>query len=227
MSIGFRHCFRPTDGAIMSLPFSRSRAKSLGFTMIEMLVTLSVFSLALSTLVLSLRTGINTYRVVQRSQAQEDETARIRAILSEDLRHLAIGSEEGPSLVEESEEVGMEILQVIRLGSRHAQQYRRGAVWSRIQYEVAEREGGPALLRQDTPFVARTELLGAASESVLLVGAKSVAFDYFDGQQWHPAWEDLERAPLALKMTVERGNGPSLSFSVAVPIGLLNAAVGQ
>ena len=227
MSIGSRHCYPPTDGAFVNSPFSRPRAAAPGFTMIEMLVTLTVFSLALSTLVLSLRTGINTYRAIERSQAHEGEAARIRAILSEDLRHLAIVSDEEPFLIEESQETGQELLQFTRLGNRNAQQYRRGAVWSRVQYEVVKGDDGAKLIRREIPFVAAGPLEGAESESVLLEGAESVAFDYFDGQQWRPAWEDAERAPLAVKMTVEPEAGPSWTFSATVPMGLLNAAAGQ
>lgn len=190
-----------------------------GFTLIEILVTVAIFSLAVTVLASGLRSGARAYKGVlahQKNRAQDEQTlARIR----EDFRHLCIVSEETPALTETAESAGAERLQFTSLSSLARQRAGMGAVWREIKYGIGEDgDGATGLLREERAFVAAGLPLGDPVPPQLLVpGAAKVEFDYVAGGEISAQWNEPAALPAAVVITVTRENAAPLKATIWGP----------
>lgn len=190
-----------------------------GFTLIEILVTVAIFSLAVAVLAAGLRSGARAYRAVlahQKNRAQDEQAlARIR----EDFRHLCAVSEETPNLTETAESAGGERLHFMALSSLTQQRAGLGAVWREVEYRIGEdSEGATGLLREEQAFVAAALPLGDPVPPQLLVpGASLVEFAYVSSGDVSAQWTDPEGLPAALIITVTRDGAPPLKATVWAP----------
>ncbi len=193
--------------------------------MIEMLVTLTMFALALSALVAGLRSGAATWRTVKRHGEESALLERAQAIVRDDLAHLKRGQDDEPAFAEEGSGTPRESLSFGRLATRSGQQFGARREWSRIVYLLLENESGQQadLVRKETPCVAKGALRGAEGETVLLPGVKSLRIDYWNGEEFVLAWDDAEKLPVQVQLTLERERGASLTFAGSSPLGAFGA----
>ncbi len=213
-------------GNIVAQCDGRARRWQSGFTLIEILVTVAIFSLAVTVLASGLRSGARAYKGVlahQKNRAQDEQTiARIR----EDFRHLCAVSEEAPALTETAESAGGERLHFTALSSLTQQRAGLGAVWREVEYRIGEdNEGATGLLREEQAFVAAALPLGEPVPPQLLVpGASSVEFAYMSNGDVSAQWTDPEGLPAALIITVTRDGAPPLKATMWVPGAMRGAA---
>lgn len=164
---------------------SRTRADA-GFTLVEALVSLFVFSLIAAGSVLMLMQSVDTQRRVGEAQAALREVQTVRALLSADLAQMA------PREVREADGsvrprfIGGDA--DIALGLVRAWAEPDGEAGARSHLAVVEyRLVDGALVR-----AMRTDLdAGPATdmaERIVLRDAGAAHFEFFDGQQWRREW---------------------------------------
>lgn len=194
-----------------------------GFTMVELLLTLTLFAMAMSALVVGLRSGVNGWRTVRIHQTRKASIDRAFKIFGNDFRYLAIVSEEEPLLTETALDEHHEELSFTTLGLRRLQKVGRGAVWARIEYRVRASDDTDSLdfVRVSTPYVASLPMGGDPHEERLLQGVKAISFDYYLNDSTQPTWEDTERLPGGVNITIELDSGGKASKTVWIPCGAL------
>ena len=204
---------------------SGRRAERHGFTLIEILVTVAIFSLAVAVLAAGLRAGARAYRGVLTHERGRAATAQIEARLEEDLRHLCIVSEELPSLTESTGGAGEEQLRFTTISPSSRQRAGLGAVWLEVEYALGEDNSGQSgLLRRERAYVAAGVALGEAAPAELLVADATMAsFAYLAAGEIVPRWEDPEKLPEAVIVTVQREKAPTLSATIWTAGGLRGA----
>ncbi len=209
-------------GVLLVVSLHRERKTAQGFTLIELLVTLTIFALVFSALVAGLRSGTRAWRSVRRHQGRLAEETRAFRVIQEDLKHLAVVSEDIPALVEASEDEGSESLTITSLSPRFRQRAAAGSDWIQVQYTVDTDDAGAShLVRVAQPFVAFSPMRDAGAQEVLLSGVKGLRFDYGTPDGEVPAWEDPEKLPGSVTITIERDSGTSIAKSVWIPVGAL------
>lgn len=208
-----------------SLPSPRrcERCHSLGFTMIEMLVTLTLFALVMSSLVVGLRTGINAHRNLRSHDSQSAAIERATRIIARDLRHLAVINENEIPLEETIEDEGAdsERLSFTSLAPRDPLGSGPGSVWARIEYKISQdtESDSKVLIRAYTPHVGNNPMGGGTIEEVLLENVQGLSFDYYNGAQKVPDWEDPEKLPSALEVHIVLESGTQILKTVSIPAG--------
>lgn len=194
-----------------------------GFTMIEMLLTLTLFGLVMGTLVMGLRAGARSWKTVRLHQEKAAALESAFKVLTTDLRSLGVFGEDSPSIVETATEGGAERLALTCLGSRREQRAGTGHVWREVLYEVREGESGEGeFVRATVPYAGASPLAGREGEGVILDGLETVRFDYLDGSgSEEETWEDSDNSPGAVTVTFEFSSGGSVQKTVWLPLGSL------
>lgn len=202
--------------------WAKKRRQS-GFTLIEMLVTLTLFSLVLTSLVTGLHAGATTWERMQDRQHRAATVDWAYKAMALDIGHLASTIEGEPFLVESKGESGTETLSIATLSPRTQQRTGVGAVWSRVVYEVRKSDDGKSnsLVRVYRPFVSQAPLVGADSEEVLLEGVDEITFSYFDGRKLKPDWEEEGRFPVAIEVRIVLESGKVISQFLTSPLGMM------
>ncbi|MBN2311291.1 MAG: prepilin-type N-terminal cleavage/methylation domain-containing protein [Candidatus Hydrogenedentes bacterium] len=201
------------------------RNKYRGFTLIEMLVTVTLFVIAMAALVGALRAGIRAYEGVRAHHERQAHVRRAFKALSEDVRHLAVVSEEEAPLAESVESDGIESLTITALASREQHRAGVGFDWNRVTYSLAELAGeeGLGLRRTALPYVGPAAVGRGQEEceEFLLRGVRTLSFDYVAAEGLVPEWQDAERLPGAVVITMELDAGPTITKSIWIPVGAL------
>lgn len=204
------------------------REKS-GFTMIEMLVTLTIFGIVLSSLVVGLRTGILTWRSIRSSQAEHASSEQAFDHMRADFEALSFISEDILPLVESAEEFGGERLMLTVLSDRNAQRVGAGSSWAEVEYRVAEDEESDSvhLMREVRPKVGPSAVTGSEASTTLLAGVDSIEFSYLRGQETLPVWEEEDTVPAGIEIVIHMSSGQRLRRVFPVPTGYLQAMAGS
>lgn len=190
-----------------------------GFTLIEMLVALTLYALALAALIGGLRSGTRAWSTIRDHQRDEAAVARAVDALRTDIRHLAIVDDETPALVEETLDSGGDGLTLTRLVGRDRPW---SGVWERITYRVEDSdERGPGLTRTVRPAVsAPLELPG--EQFPLLHSVREMQVSYVSDAETVTEWENAESLPSRIDIRLVREGAPDVDISIAVPLGVLN-----
>ncbi len=192
-----------------------------GFTLIEILVTIAVFTAVMAVLVEGLHSGIRAWRAVRDHQVRQAEFNLLAASLTEDARHLLV-SEQG-SIAEETIEGGGEKLRMLTSVSRKRQQAGIGYVSNEVLFaaETAE-DGSKNLVRTVTRRTGKSEVGAEPLKETLLANIKSVQFDYL-GPEGHAAvWEDNQALPQAVLFRIQPPKGPELVIPARIPAAILS-----
>jgi general secretion pathway protein J len=181
-----------------------------GFTLVELLVAITLFAVLATTLFGALRFG---------TRAAEQGTARLEwteevAVAANFLRSQIAGAEplqkdeDGQKSVAFEGQLGS--VEFVALPPAHLA---GGGGWQTLHVGL-EDEGGRGRLvltwRLVRPDAAAPN---APSRTVLLDGVTSVAFGYFgataagEDPQWHNRWQDAISLPLLMRLRVEFENG--------------------
>jgi prepilin-type N-terminal cleavage/methylation domain-containing protein len=193
----------------------------LGFTLIEILVTLAIFTAVLGVLVDGLYSGIRAWRSVRSHQVRQAEFDVAAATVSEDLRHVRVG--EGGAIGETSIEGGGEKLRVTTSVGRRRQRAGMGWVWNEVEYSTAkDEEGKTILLRKVQRYAGKSAVGTEPVEETLLTKIKSVQFDYIGPEGQVTVWESKDSLPLAVLFRIQPETGAEVAIPAWVPAGSLN-----
>lgn len=178
-----------------------ARCQSRGFTLVEMLVALSIFAAIASIGVGLLRASVDTQGAVQDRLAAMGAVNRFRALMANDVAHATLRATRGPDgnrqPAFQGDASGFSLVQRGRAVDRFGPQ---GAV-QRVQWVLQEGEW-----RRAASAMADGSALPAGDAFVRKV--ESVAVRYRDARGgWRPSWSsDVERAlPAAIEVTLNRG----------------------
>ena len=191
-----------------------------GFTLIEMLLTLTLFGLVMGILVMGLRVGARSWRTVRLHQEKAATLGSAFRVLTTDLRSLGVVGEDTPALVETATESGGECLTLTCLGVRREQRAGTGDVWRKVVYEVCEGDSGEGeLVRTTVPYAGSSPLVGREGEGAILSGLDAIRFDYLDGSGAEEKTWDSENVPGAITVTLDFSSGGSVQKTVWLPLG--------
>jgi len=196
-----------------------------GFTLIEMLVTLTLFAMVMSALVGGLHAGIRAWKTVRAHQVRSAQIERALRVINSDLRGLAIVSEEEPPLVEKSPGQGWEGLSFTAVDTRRRQRAGLGTVWTRVDYTLRLNKEGDAhdLVRASIPYISAQPVNGARREDVLIEKVRKIGFEYLHKGGRVPVWESPKKLPAGIDVFIEMASGGHVSETIWIPCGALGA----
>ena len=116
----------------------------LGFTLLEVIVAITVTGLALTTAGMALSAARNTAARIQRHEARTEADSRLRALLTDMLRHAPMAEQVDEPLLVVDRSGAMPVLRFLSTGVREP--YGTGGVW---RVEVAMRDS--TLVMRATP----------------------------------------------------------------------------
>lgn len=196
--------------------------------MIEMLITLTLFGLVMSSLVVAMNTGVGSWRRIHANQSRYAAMDLAFEKFNLDVQHMARISDDIPTLVESAEENGGERLIFTMLGDRHAQWNGHGSSWAEVEYRVVEDEATQSrnLIREMRPRVGPSSIVGAQMDETLLEHVATVQFDYLSRENTVPIWEDQNALPVGIKILVRFESGRTVWHIVMSPTAHLQNMVG-
>jgi prepilin-type N-terminal cleavage/methylation domain-containing protein len=205
----------------------RAEAARGGFTLIEVLVTLCIFSLALGVLVAALRSGAGAWRQVRTHQRAQAEEARALDLLREDCRALFVHSDEFRPVaeVEVPGPRGGHALHLTTINPATNLRVGRGAVWHEVTYTIAEdaASGEPVLQRTEVRHVTRQPVSEPVVQQLVLRDVEELEVDFVGGGEVVPEWNETDTLPAIVHLALKRNRHPDLRLSVPVPAGVAHA----
>ncbi len=191
-----------------------------GFTLVEMLLTIALFAMLMSILVVGLRAGVKTWQNVRKHQAALAERGAALDIMARDVRCAAKMDKNTPAFVEKSEDAVGEVLAITTLESREKQRAGRGAVWSQANYFLrASDDGVEELVRGETLFVTTGALEGQSTETPLLARVSGLRFDYLSKSgEIAETWNE-DGLPVAVIVSLTLADGVEMQRTLPVSCG--------
>ncbi|MFQ5894269.1 MAG: type II secretion system protein GspJ [Nitrospinota bacterium] len=205
-----------------------------GFTLLELLVALSILAAIVAGLYLSIGTNASFARRL-RSRLEGQQAARLAlqrvaadlagALWSPGRAHLYFegARQEGPT--GRTDRLSFTAA-IYRWGEEGGKRDELAAV----SYSLGPGPGGGSLLRQESPPLAGGAPAASEGPVVILEEVRELAFSYLDTEGGaHDNWstrspEERAQLPAAVRLTVRLGSGPdegrTLSTLAAVPAGL-------
>lgn len=202
------------------------RAHSDGFTLVEVLVTLAIFALAVTTLIAGLRSGIGAWQGVRRHQDADASLLRAERILREDVRAIARTVKEQPAIAETAADMGGETITFSVMPAGAVQRANNHCVWAAIRYGVERSEEGDdlELVRTEAPYVSELAMEMEPLKEPILSGVESVHFSYYSQGELKAEWDAGDALPQVIEIKIERRHAPALTWTFWVPVGALEAS---
>jgi prepilin-type N-terminal cleavage/methylation domain-containing protein len=194
-----------------------------GFTLVEMLVSLTIFGLAVSALVVALHVGGRTWRNVRASQARQGEIEAAFEVFKGDIAQLRLPAEgdESPPLTEADDGEGGERLSFATFNRGRAGGGTPAYLWAGVEYGTEGGEqGGLDLVRTTLPRVAG--VAGERFERIVLKGVRGVSFSYLTKEGTKETYEE-GALPAGVVMALRLTEGEPLRCVATFPLGLLGA----
>ena len=207
-----------------------------GFTMLEMLLAMTLMSILGASLYASLHIGFKARDSAKSALEPARKAEIVFELLREDIESALppTGILAGSFLGEDVEEkVGLnaDILSFCSSG-HHPEEDEQACDIRRVQFEVIEEDGERRLVRLITTNLLSPETI-EPTEEVLCRGLLSFDVTYFDGLDWLDNWDSTlqdDMLPLAVEVTieVERTNteGYVLRRMISLPCSFLGAESG-
>jgi type II secretory pathway component PulJ len=185
-------------------------------------VTISIFSAALSAVVLCLHTAVNAWERLRESQRQSAEMEHALSSFSRDLRHLAPLLEfrlQEQASKPEAEEITFACYD----GGPHAL---RGN-WSVVSYCLEQDSQGAHSnwVRRATPCVGGRPVAALKDECVLLSGVREVQFAFFSKKGREDQWTQPQAAPAGVEVTLQFESRPAVRQRAWVAAGALEGGL--
>ncbi|MCX5768872.1 MAG: prepilin-type N-terminal cleavage/methylation domain-containing protein, partial [Candidatus Hydrogenedentes bacterium] len=194
---------------------------SLGFTLIEILVTLAIFTAVLAVLVEGLHSGIRAWKSVRLHQVRQAQLNLVVDKLTEDFRHLIALPDTTP-IAETTLDTGGEKVKIATSVPRKRQRAGIGWVWNEIEISTALDDTGAKILRRTIQPHVGTSLVGSEpTQETLLTNVKSAQFDYLGPDGQTPVWESKDSLPTAVLIRITPETGPEIVIPAWVPAGSL------
>ncbi|MCR6643549.1 MAG: prepilin-type N-terminal cleavage/methylation domain-containing protein [Terricaulis sp.] len=159
-------------------------ANEAGFTLVEALVSLLVFSLIASGCVAMLMQSVESQRRVSAAHETLRELQTTRALLASDLAQMVlreVRGQDGARLPRFIGGDGAAPLQFVRARAEPGEAYARATALSLVSYRITE----DAIIRASR---ADPDGGGEMSERVMLSDVRNGRFEFFDGTVWREAW---------------------------------------
>lgn len=183
-----------------------------GFTLVEMLVALTIFALLAAAGVGMLRSSVDTQSAVDRRLAEVGVVGRLHALLASDLGQAVLRPTRGPggerpAFIGESAR-----MQLVRAGWDNPDGEARSSL-QRVEWRLEQ--GGLAR-------IGHRQLDGADSgePAVLARSLEQVAFRYRGAAgEWASVWQSTAQEPLpaAVELSIRFRGQPPLLFVIALP----------
>ena len=168
-----------------------------GFTLLEVIVAITVTGLALTTAGMALTAARSTASRIQRHVARTEADSRVRALLTDMLRHAPSAEQVDEPLLIVDRSGGPPVLRFLSTGVREP--YGTGAVW---RVEVAVRDS--ALVVQVTP-TGRDRAVASLTAVLYPVSSFDVRVlehvTGLDAPAWRADWPIAQDRPRALEIT--------------------------
>lgn len=189
--------------------------------MIEILVTLAIFTAVLGVLVEGLHSGIRAWRSVRLHQVRQAELNVVAERITEDFRHVVCAPDTMP-IDETTLQSGGEKVRIITSVSRKRQRAGTGWVWNVIEFDTALDESGTRIFRRTVEARAGTSVVGSKpAVETLLSNVKSVQFDYVGSEGATPVWESRDSLPASVLIRITPETGSEIVIPAWVPAGCL------
>ncbi len=183
----------------------RSQMRSRGgFTLLEVIVAITVTGLSLTTAGMALSAARNTAARIQTHEARTEADSRVRALLTDMLRHAPLAEQVDAPLLVVDRTIGTPALRFLSTGVREP--YGTGAVW---QVEVSLRDSTLEVRATPTgrdigaaPLVATLSPVTRLDMRVLEHGAA------MSSPAWRADWPLAQDRPRAIELTWEHSAEP-------------------
>jgi general secretion pathway protein J len=188
------------------------RTAERGFTLVEMLVSLTIFALLSAAGAGILRASVTTQSAVDERLAEASAVGRLHALLSADLGQAVLRPTRGPGGERPAFSGSGSELELVRAGWINPDGDARSTL-QRVDWQMAQdglaRVGHEALDGED-----------AGEPAVIGKGIRSAAFRYRSrAGEWSAAWQATPEQPLpaAVELTLARAGEAALVFVIALP----------
>lgn len=203
-------------------PLNLDRRKQCGFTLVELLITMVLFSVVMTSLVVGLNSGISSWKRVRDHQQTMAVTQHALDIISQDLRHMAKVSDEEPALVVTQSNSKGTSLHFSALVPHTYHFQARGAVWANVEYAVVDSEDGKnkKLQRTWTPYIADSTLQGSEEKLSIISDVESVQFRFLSQDGLQPDWNQDDTLPMGVMISIKTNKWRTIEQLVTVPLGI-------
>lgn len=189
-----------------------------GFTLLEVIVAITVTGLALTTAGMALSAARNTASRIQLHEARTEAESRVRALLTDMLRHAPMAELVDEPLLVVDRAGATPVLRFLSTGVREP--YGTGAVW---RVEVAVRDS--ALVVRATP-IGRDRTAASLTAALFPVGTFDVRVmehvTGLDSPTWRADWPIARDRPRAVELTWQQP-----SRDIAVPLRVVLAPLDR
>ncbi|MDX9971977.1 MAG: prepilin-type N-terminal cleavage/methylation domain-containing protein [FCB group bacterium] len=197
-----------------------------GFTLIEMLVTLTLYGVVMSVLLAGLQTGIRGWRTLARHQAQSAEQMRAFERMRRDFRHLCPVTTALPALAEAESAGALDTVELCVLDTRLKQRAGLGAVWYRVSYSVRSphEKMAPALYRRAAPCVAGVPDESRAVDELLVNDVRRFSVRYNTPAGFREEWNARNSLPFGVVVDLSVAGRPPAQMATLLPCGMTDAS---
>jgi len=180
-----------------------------GFTLIEMLVTISVFGLVLATLLAGLRIGSDSMERVERHIAHSHEMAAGLNQIRSDLSSIYLEDKSNGIRFEAGSDDG-QVLAFCRLVSRREDARDWKDHLQHVRYVLEhddEQEGTLSQLARYKAPVILDEAVEPYAQSILIKDVAELKVEYLSGNSWTESWRCGDKLPRAIRMQGKANDG--------------------
>ena len=173
-----------------------------GFTLLEVIVAITVTGLALTTAGMALSAARSTVARIQRHEARTEADSRVRAVLTDMLRHAPRAEQVDEPLLVVDRTGATPVLRFLSTGVREP--YGTGGVW---RVEVALRDS--TLVMRATPAVGETDASPLTATLSPVSGFDVRALEHatsLAAAVWRADWPIAQDRPRALELTWQRAD---------------------
>lgn len=197
-----------------------------GFTLVEMMVAVVIFSLAIAVIYKTFSTGLKVWERGSESMAVFQDGKRVLDIISKDIRSTfipSLGNEDSLFVGEDKKEGEIDADKIIffTLGEPNVISKKKDIGLCRVEYYLEKKESEYTLYRKETPSLGQL-VLGEETVDPLLIGVESLSFEYYSKGEWKKEWKSSKTVPTRVKicLKLKEETGEPLSFATTAEVSV-------
>jgi len=196
-----------------------------GFTLIEMMVAVVIFSLAIAVIYKTFSTGLKVWERGSETMAVFQDGKRVLGIVSKDIRSTFIsplGNEYNLFVGEDKKEGEIDADKIIffTLGEPNLIPKGKDVGLRKVEYCLEKKDKEYTLYRKATPSLGQL-VLGEETIDPLLIGMEGLNFEYYSKGEWKKEWKPSKTVPsrvkICLKLKEETGEPRTFATTVEIP----------
>ncbi|MFA7328796.1 MAG: type II secretion system protein GspJ [Candidatus Ratteibacteria bacterium] len=197
-----------------------------GFTLVEVMVAVVIFSLAIAVIYKTFSTGLKVWERGSESMAVFQDGKRVLDVISKDIRSTFIpplGNEDSLFVGEDKKEgeIDADKISFFTLGEPNLISKGKDIGLRKIEYYLEKKDKEYTLYRKETPSLGRL-VLGEETVDPLLIGVENLNFEYYSKGEWKKEWKPSKTVPsrvkICLKLKEETGEPHTFATTVEVPV---------